>query len=272
MRRSRKNNCSKRAITLVELIVAMTLTAIFAAACVMLIYPVSKVYMHVNDLSRAQLLADSVVDVLRSECSRTYIVDANSVVIRGEDPIYGNMLVVQKTSNYIETIASNYAITSAEWTAVINQNISELSESGSTDLPQIGPEGFTSRAVYRMFTGSSVNPTIVAGTPAYDAEIGYVHFGYLVSSTTAIDDDTPRYDFTNPFPYSTYSFSNRNNYRIRLEFHWDSAVETTTPAYVLCDVSVLRQTGTDSNHQPICDPTPIYTRSDVVLCFASPVV
>ena len=270
MRRTVKNNRSKRAITLVELIVAMTLTAIFAAACVMLISPVTMIYTSVNDLSRAQLLADSVVDVLRSECSRTYIKDANSVVIRRGDGVYGNMLVIRKSSNYIETLASNYAITDAEWVAVYRQNAAELSESGSSEGPQIGPEGFTSRSVYRMFTGSTTNPEPAAGTPARDAEIGYVHFGYLVSETTAYDSNTPRYDFTNPFSYSTYSFSSRCDFRVRLYFHWNSDHSSTNPpSYVLCDVSVLRKTdGVDSNNQPIYET--VYTRRNVVLSFASP--
>ena len=71
MRRIVHRKRSKRAITLVELIVAMTLTAIFASSCVLLIMPITKIYKHANDLSRAQLVADTVVDALRTECART---------------------------------------------------------------------------------------------------------------------------------------------------------------------------------------------------------
>ncbi|MBR6960505.1 MAG: hypothetical protein IKH76_08520, partial [Clostridiales bacterium] len=62
MRRIKNKKWSKKAITLVELIVAMTLTAIFASSCILLILPITQIYRHVNDLSRAELLADTVVD------------------------------------------------------------------------------------------------------------------------------------------------------------------------------------------------------------------
>jgi len=273
MRRVKKNNSSKRAITLVELVVAMALTAIFAAACVVIMYPVITIYTHVNDLTRTQLLADSVVDVLRAECAKTYIKDANSVVIQSSTSEYGNSICIRRTANYIETIGSNYAITPAEWTAVYEQNLVALSEAGSTDLPDVGPDGFSSRSIYRMFTGSSAGNPPTVGAPAPDASVGYLHFGYLVSETTSYDANTPRYDYTNPFPSSTYNFSRNANFRIRLNFHWEENHDTSAvPSYILCDVSVLRQTGTTNAGEPICDPNPVYTRENVVLCFASPVV
>ena len=53
---------TKKGITLVELVAAMALTALFAAACVMLILPVSKIYTNALDQNRVQLVTDTVVD------------------------------------------------------------------------------------------------------------------------------------------------------------------------------------------------------------------
>ena len=62
------NSRSKKGITLVELIVAMTLTSIFAVLCVMLINPIERTYKSTLKLARAQLLADTLIDSIRKEC------------------------------------------------------------------------------------------------------------------------------------------------------------------------------------------------------------
>ena len=59
---------SKKGITLVELIVALTLTSIFAVLCVALINPIERTYRGTLKMARAQLLADTIVDSIRKEC------------------------------------------------------------------------------------------------------------------------------------------------------------------------------------------------------------
>ena len=123
MRRLVRNRISKRALTLVELVVTMALLSIFAAACTMLIYPVMKIYKHVNDLSRAQLLADTLVDSIRSECSGAFIqgegdvwitnVDGSSILTQSDPSGTGacHVIVIIQNKNYFETIDVNYEIT-----------------------------------------------------------------------------------------------------------------------------------------------------------------
>ena len=58
-----KSNTRKNAgFTLVELLVSMTLTAIFATAIVAIMPAATRIYMQIEDMSRAQVVADMVVD------------------------------------------------------------------------------------------------------------------------------------------------------------------------------------------------------------------
>lgn len=123
--------------------------------------------------------------------------------------------------------------------------------------PQTGENGGTaSRAVYRMF-----DP---AGDPQHrDAEEGYVHFGYFEMDPNASGPVLPisYYDFTNPLSFAAYG--EYGVYTIDLVFHdlqYTTEANGRLPACVLCDISVME------------DGEAVYTRSDVVLCFASPVV
>ena len=254
MRRIRLRKGNKRAITLVELIVAMSLTALFAASVVMLMLPIEKIYRHTNDLSRAQVVADTVVDALRKECTDTYISGPGDVWIATDGsglmtvaapvelPDGGPVLVIRKTAGYCETIASNYSITDSMLASV--QEADEISHDGDV----------TSRAIYRLFP--TPVPTPGVGT---NLDTNYVHFGYFECTSGGTDGyviPTGYYDYTNPFPYTTYG-----EFNVRLNFQWDTGhTSTTVPSYILCDVNVYR------------GDTLIYSRDDVVLCFASPVV
>ena len=119
------NRNSKKGITLVELIVALTLTSIFAVLCVMLINPVERTYRSTLKIARAQLLADTIVDSIRKECDDVKHDEKMSVwignlgssddadllssgpAIKGSS---GHVLVFQRTSNYTEAIYSNATI------------------------------------------------------------------------------------------------------------------------------------------------------------------
>ncbi len=255
---------SKRGYTLVELVVAMALTAIFAASCVVLIMPVSKIYKHVNDQSRAQIVADTVIDSLRSECNGAYITDPGDVWIASsggslltshEENDSGNTLVFRRGTDYCETISADYEITGVHYKGVYDAECERF-----IDVPGYSPftdsDGYTSSAVYRLFTGNSGS---TAGTPTSDAQSGYVHFGYY---SAMVDEEryvcpTGYYDYTSPFTAPTYS-----GFTVSLNFHdIKRTTDNNMPSYVICDVSVMRAE----------DPVPVYTRS-TVLCFASPVL
>lgn len=269
MRRLLNRRRSKRALTLVELVVAMALTVIFAGACIMLIYPISRIYTHMNEQARVQLVADNVVDALRAECARTYIKGPNDVWIAAEEstaytipelPVSagsGPVLVIRRNYDHCETIASCYSLNDETFNAYNVVYAAELATLAEGEEPQTGANGGTaSRAIYRMF-----DP---AGDPQHrDANAGYVHFGYYELDPNASGYVMPikYYDFTNPLPFASYG--ERGAYSVELRFH--DLTNTTeangnVPAYVLCDVTVL------INSQPV------YTRSNVVLCFASPSV
>lgn len=211
MRRSGCKKRSKKALTLVELIVAMALTMIFMGACVMLVYPVEKIYTHTNDLSRAQLVADSVVNSLRAECSLSDIEDAGDLyIVQGSGP-YGDALCFRRSKDYVEMIASNYLIPQ-----------SDINDLRTAEAGQATVEGVENKAVFRL------NET--------DMQEGFVHFGYFaLDAAAAVDSNASSswavYDYTNPFASGTY-----NGFQVRLDFSYDQDVTD----YVLCDVTVLK--------------------------------
>ncbi len=236
-----RNKKSKIAYTLVELIVAMALTALFATACVLLILPVESIYTRSTDVSRAQLVADSVVDSLRTECANTYIKDRGDVIIGefADDNLLevnpaasGSVLVISKNSEYCETIFSNKAI---------NKSLYDTYFKGSDILID---DKITSLAIHRLFEKDN-NP---------DINSGYVHFGYYKSAYDAANRIQPDeyYDFTNPFPYATY-----REYTVNLTFSEIAIQSNTYPAHVLCKVDVMK--GSEL----------VYSRN-TVLCFAAP--
>ena len=244
---------NKSGVTLVELIAAMALTALFAVACVMLILPVSRIYTSSLEKNRVQIVADSVVDSLRSECSKAIITDTGDVWIADMDDYSGlvmesaqpsssggKVLVFRRNNNYCETIASNYVIGDT----VINAIFTEDQAEAEYKVTGGGTSGITSRSVYNMEEA--------------DKEAGLVHFGYYRSKTYELlfQGNTysyiypgDYYDFTNPFIRTTYLGCTVDlNFR-DLEFD-----KNDLPAYVICDVTVNDDSGNT------------YSRS-VALCF-----
>ena len=267
MRRIKNKKWSKKAITLVELIVAMTLTAIFASSCILLILPITQIYRHVNDLSRAELLADTVVDALRTECADTYIscagdvwiASAGNVVMTAQTGVVdaGPDLVIRKSPSYCETIATNYAITNGDnslYSGVLAQDREEHQDDSTYTPITDGRTGVTTRAIYRMFESD--------GSASPNVNTGYLHFGYYLTEAPAGETVYPSkyYDFTNPFSYATYGRNTNWAYTVALNFHWDGThQDTDIPSYILCDVSILNLAGET-----------VYSRT-AVLCFASQV-
>lgn len=246
----------KRGITLVELVAAMALTALFAAACVMLILPVSKIYTHTLDQNRVQLVADSVVDSLRAECAKAIITDTGDVWIANMDNYNGltmasaqpsssggKVLVFRRNKTYCETIASDYEIGNVLYNAVLTKDQADAQYKGSAG----DAERITSKSIYNMDT--------------LDKESGLVHFGYYESKSYEISLNgqsysyiypAEYYDFTNPFTRTTYL-----GCKVELNFHdltFDQK-NNNKPLYVVCDVTVTDNTGA------------VYTRS-AALCFS----
>ena len=244
MRKMKYNERSKKGMTLVEMIVAMALTSIFLASCVVLILPVERIYTEVDNSSRAQLLADTVVNSLRAECSGAYITSptdvrvvtsgASGTIVDECNVAHGNTLIVRKTASYFATISSNYNLSQTHKDTVLANDPSPLMNST------------TSRSVYRM--------TFVSDPPRSDsAHYGHLHYGYLnvgAASSEANPSTWVPYDFTNPLISGAYG-----DFLVAVEF--GSVVNGTDglPAYVNCTVRIMDK-----------DNNTVYTRQ-TVLCF-----
>ena len=235
MRKVRRQ--SKQGFTLVELIVVMSLTTIFMASCILLILPLERIYTRVNEESRAQILADTVVNSLRAECSDTCILTSDDVKVvnsGASGPItesvngaYGNVLVLRKSTAYFETIACNYDITSGHQTAVLNNDDAPLMNST------------TSRSVYRMsFDSVTSSDTVTAG---------HIHYGYF---GTGAESQWVPYDFTNPLVSGAYG-----DMFVNLTFGTIECGNDNIPDYVNCTVRILDKNGDI-----------LYSR-ETVLCF-----
>lgn len=241
MKALKRGRNSKKAMTLVELIVAMALTALFATACIMLVLPIETIYTRTTDVSRAQLLADTIVDSLRSECANAYIEGKDDVwicdvgnAIYDAEPTAsdsGHVLVIRKNSGYCETIYSNDVVP----VSVYNDFASN---------PELQNGSVTSRAIFKLFSEENSS----------EVNAGYVHYGYFESTggKTSIVYPSAYYDFTNPFSAGTY-----RDYTVDLTFS-ELEPDDKCPSYVLCTIDVKK--GSEI----------VYSR-DTVLCFAGPV-
>ena len=231
---------SKKGITLVELVVAMTLTSIFAVLCVMLINPIERTYKSTLKLARAQLLADTLIDSIRKECDDVKHDDKASVWITdlsGDDSALlsttahasndtsGNTLVIRRNNNFAESIYAG---------AEINADTSNVTGNPLT------PTG----------TAHAVETLKLAGTD--NLKSGYVHYGYYQGKE---DDDgfypIAAYDYTNPVMAKTYG-----NFTVELHFDQLARKDNKYPAYVMCTVKIME------------NGKKVYSRS-AVLCFAA---
>ena len=245
------NRKSKRGITLVELIVALTLTSIFAVLCVALINPIERTYRGTLKLARAQLLADTLVDSIRKECDDVKHDEKMSVWIGNLDSqddsdlidkgpaikdSSGNVLVFQRNNNYTEAIYSCAKLS--------EKNISVYKNTESD-------HAVNALIIYKGDEKTEANIDYEA--MAANTQKGIVHFGYY----KAKEDERgvfpiEAYDYTNPVLASTYG-----DFTVDVGFKQLTLTKSEkTPVYVLCTVKVL-QKGTE-----------LYKRT-AVLCFAA---
>ena len=251
MRRIYSHKRIKSGMTLVELVVAMALTAIFGAACIVLVLPVERIYTRTTDVSRAQLLADTIVDSLRTECANTYIQGKDDIwICDSGDSLYdadslpsgipeGHVLVIRKNPGYCQTLYSNGQVPQAVYDTFTSYTGEDAMKNGDV----------TSRAILRMFNVKDGN---TVASP--DTETGYVHFGYFVcgGGNDKIVYPTEYYDFTNPVPYAAY-----REYTVDMTFS-ELTPENDCHSSVMCRIDILK--GGEI----------VYTRN-TVLCFAGKV-
>ena len=269
-------NHDNRGMTMVELIVSMTLTAIFATAIVAVMSPASRVYMNIMELNRAQMVADIVIDSIREECADTYIEDFASARIVNTTPTAdgdasllsslngitsdseskGNVLIIRKSGGFCEAIYSCIAISQSNYTNV-----------KSNDYAYKYENGISSKAVYRLFD---------AGIATEEAKQGYLHYGYYQCGRATLEIGSEKincifpavaYDYTNPFSRASY-----NGYTVDVSFSdityapepGETTVTLTTkrPSSVMATVKVYKcDYASQSSNQPI------YTR-EAILTFA----
>lgn len=126
---------NKRGTTLVELVVCMVLLSLFTLAAVTLIQPSAQAYMQVQQQTRAQNLADALIETIRGELlnANGYIrfadgakngEDINKVFLPKTGVSSGSALEFNVNSNYIELIDKDKvpALTKADGTPLLSQD------------------------------------------------------------------------------------------------------------------------------------------------------
>lgn len=124
---------NKRGTTLVELVVCMVLLSLFTLAAVTLIQPSAQAYMQVQQQTRAQNLADALIETIRGELlnANGYIRFADGATdITNLDTVFegktgvsnGTALEFNVNSNYIELIDKDKvpALTKADRTQLLS--------------------------------------------------------------------------------------------------------------------------------------------------------
>ena len=246
---------SRKGITLVELVVAMTLTSIFAVLCVMLINPIERTYRGTLKLARAQLLADTVLDSIRKECDDVKHDEKTDVWITNlsgnddaalfsgaptEENDKGNTLVFRKNDNYSEAIYSSVSISKSNYEKVLANPVKYRKVDDSDENEQI-----IDHSIYTLIINKENIPDTISAK-------GIVHFGYYQSK----EDENGilpfrAYDYSDPVLAKTYG-----NFTVDLEFSDLTRKDGKYPAYVMCKISIKEK------------DTVVYSRS-AVLCFSA---
>ena len=124
---------NKRGTTLVELVVCMVLLSLFTLAAVTLIQPSAQAYMQVQQQTRAQNLADALIETIRGELlnANGYIRFADGATDSDLDTVFkektgvssGTALEFSVYPNHIELIDKDKvpALTKADGTPLLSQ-------------------------------------------------------------------------------------------------------------------------------------------------------
>lgn len=110
---------NKKGTTLVELIVCLVLLALFGTAAVTLVKPCAEAYIEVQQLTRAQNLADALTETIRGELAdadgtisivnaATNDETAGNIFVEGARLTEGNALRFTVESNYTEILDAGY--------------------------------------------------------------------------------------------------------------------------------------------------------------------
>lgn len=124
---------NKRGTTLVELVVCMVLLSLFTLAAVTLIQPSAQAYMQVQQQTRAQNLADALIETIRGELlnANGYIRFADGAADNNFDKVFdkksgvssGTALEFRVYPNHIELIDKDKvpALTKADGTQLLSE-------------------------------------------------------------------------------------------------------------------------------------------------------
>ncbi len=274
--------------TLVELVVSMALTAILATAVASIMFPIVSIFMDMQKLSRAQMVADMVTEALRKECAAAYVTGVADVRVLnvpkqsdytiGDDALTdmlkagglqsteaGNALAFRINEGYAKAIYWNTCISGADYDEV------RLHDKEETQKMNV----VTSRAVYRLLPYDQKG-SLSKETMPVEIRPGYLHCAYYKTDLTPVTTQENKtvsvfkpdfaYDYTNPFSVNAY-----NGFTISVTYTapvYHTAIKGTAspadqrPVYVVATIKVY-----DADYEGQNDDTLVCSR-EAVICFA----
>lgn len=231
---------NKRGTTLVELIVCMVLLALFTLAAVTLIQPSAQAYLQVQQLTRAQNLADALIESIRGEVlnANGYIRFTDAGTAADPDSIFaqpdsgarysdGTALEFSVYPNHIEQIDAGY--------------VPALEKTGSTtallDANQAAElENYLHMRFYRDEMASTGENAGKYGNPKHTTE----------------DGKPAAYAYTTAYTKDAYM----GMYISELHFYarsWQRDSDTDTPRITAMTVVVaVAKKDADGNEQVLC--------------------
>ena len=231
--------------TLVELIVCMVLLAIFTLAAVTLIQPSAQAYMDIQQQTRAQNLADALIETIRGEVleANGYIrftdgaTDLNNLdsvfASKGNDYSKGTALEFSVYPNHIEILDKDLVPALKK-----SDNTTLLDEAQAADL-----NGYLHMRYYR----DALNGNDKYGNPQHNRAAGTDTNG---GSIPAID--YMAYAYTTAYPKDAYM----GLYISDLHFYarsWSQPDPTDTPRITAMTVVLtVSKMGSDGTAVPLC--------------------
>ena len=279
------NKNRNQGFTLVELVVSMALTAILATAVAALMFPVVSIFMNMQKLSRAQLVADTVTETLRKECAAAYVTDVGDVrVVNIPEPLdatVGDTDLVTLLSRSNETLLADikkneggnalvFRINLGYAKAIYwNTGISKSNYESLLDANYV-PSAVTPKAVYRLFPNGTTN--LQQSNMPIETRPGYLHCAYYATTSDKVPGEgedielfRPKeaYDYTNPFSVGVYNgFTVKVTYDPLTYDNSTAPLADQRPVYVVANIEVHEKDHGEEN-----EDTLVYTRR-AVICFA----
>lgn len=235
---------NKNGTTLVELIVCMVLLSLFTLAAVTLIQPSAQAYMEIQQQTRAQNLADALIETIRGE-----VMHANGYIrfTNGATDEANLNSVFDAQSSYSDGTALEFSVYPNHIEILDKDLVPALKKSDNTALLDEAQAADLNGYLHMRYYRDALNGNDKYGNPQHNRAAGTDTNG---GSIPAID--YMAYAYTTAYPKDTYM----GLYISDLHFYarsWSQPDPTDTPRITAMTVVLtVSKMGSDGTAVPLC--------------------